>query len=517
MLTTAPPSPVIGLPATDGPVLLLRLEQAIRLVDCSAQRRRGFVAYTANEALRIPCGTSRPTVRRVLRWFVSGLQPISKRRCYGHGLMTDRDTVVLDDPPWPVVVESLERLSQSGNTPASIDFRTRRMSFATDAVGRLTPIQRSKAASIRVDRSSRVHIITVEYASPHLGFVSREDQAAGVSDTRAIAERKATVEAIERLASGNLCARDLLISPARDLPLPHLDPRSIFAFARRQLRSSPDLRPFRNDEVRLWIRGELASGQPMFVLADIVYYPFSSEGKTHARANSSGVAADVSRDIAKKRAYLELVERDAFMCLWLQRASREKVILSTLPNRAQSIASAVRSAGWRVSIVNMTRRGHMTAILTVAERDRQIVVGAAAGHPIDACVHALEELLASTAAAISPLRPLRPSEVRSPTDHRTLYLQQDYYHHASFLTRSQSWIPFNTLPSVEISFPEDCVFVQLHPPISSRIEVWRCLSPRLVPITFGFDAEPVGLRRVKRMLQRRRVVRQGTLFPHPFG
>jgi ribosomal protein S12 methylthiotransferase accessory factor len=118
--------------------------------------------------------------------------------------------------------------------------------------------------------------------------------------------------------------------------------------------------------------------------------------------------------------------------------------------------------------------------------------------------------------------------VRSPADHTWLYAQRAHFRRADFLAATVGTVkakavaprrPKNAqqlyarikdlgmrVAYVEIT-PERAALAQGRTPL----HVARAIVPGLVPVSFGYDTEPLGMKRLAGAHVRR------PLFPHPLG
>jgi ribosomal protein S12 methylthiotransferase accessory factor len=143
-----------------------------------------------------------------------------------------------------------------------------------------------------------------------------DEVSGGASRAAAIAE------AAERYSACFVPHERLRRCAARDLP-GAVDPRSFALFHPTQYSMSgfPFAR-FDDRTVVSWVEGvELASGDPAWLPAQLVYLPPDPSEPPIAYATSSGLAAAATESEAVLCGLLELVERDAFMLAWTNRLS----------------------------------------------------------------------------------------------------------------------------------------------------------------------------------------------------
>ncbi|MEA3194288.1 MAG: ribosomal protein methylthiotransferase accessory factor [Betaproteobacteria bacterium] len=294
-------------------------------------------------------------------------------------------------------------------------------------------------------------------------------------------------------------------------------------------------RPYSDGRLHGWKDAtDCETGNPVPVPAECVYYrdrlPAKLRRSSCTSANSSGVAAAHEREQALERAVLELVERDAFMAAWLERRKTAVIARGSLPRTLRARIAALESIGWRVVLKDLSR-GFAPVVLAFGQhigRGMTSVTAHAAFDPEAAADHALSELESMVYLWLAGARPARttPNAVRAPLDHGALYAQRRYFRRADHLAVGSAKRPlaavgeglprrWSGLRSLLLSRGHRLLCVDLTPegarlPGDSRpLHVVRALVPGLLPITFGYGCEPLGLLSLPCFDE--------VLFPHPFA
>jgi hypothetical protein len=113
------------------------------------------------------------------------------------------------------------------------------------------------------------------------------------------------------------------------------------------------------------------------------------------------------------------------------------------------------------------------------------------------------------------------SEVRTPRDHRAFYRSEQNRAEARFLYSSRETVPFGSLwrsrSREDPRATESAVVVSLSSARTAPLHVWRCIIPGMIPMSFGFDREPLGLSAAIAMLQTSGRTTEVPLHPHPFA
>jgi thiazole/oxazole-forming peptide maturase SagD family component len=314
-----------------------------------------------------------------------------------------------------------------------------------------------------------------------------------------------------------------------------IDPREVLSYSPQQYaRRRGRLRPFDPGGEYWWKAGiDRISGKKVHVLGELVHY-----GPTAMRlfgqrcywsATSSGVAAHLSTHAAFEAALLELIERDAFMRAWLGRAPTPQIAARTFPAPIQGRLRHLEHLGARVMLKALP--SDLAAVVLVfaqfEARATTVVTAAAAYNPVMALDKALMETESVVFGSLESgsRAPIRPEEVTAPLDHAALYSQARYFRRADFLAGANGQVRLSELArgkprhleallgrlaaakrravQIDLRFPEAALG-------NGRVPLYivRAIVPGLIPITFGFDCEPLGTARVSS---------HEPLFPHPFS
>lgn len=372
------------------------------------------------------------------------------------------------------------------------------------------------------------------------GETSR-DWSCGRASEPNIAFSKALSEACE-WASCGIVHNNLVKTSFEELEHA-IDPRKIVCYHEHQYKArSFPLIPFDERRDYLWVEGvDIASGEKVYILSDCVYFPYTPRTPRYTFANSSGTAAHPNRDEMIKHATMELVERDSFMIVWLNRLQMPSVATNSLPEFAKIRIKRLRDAGFRVTVKDLTL--DLAPIVFVFVQNESLgATSCAACSSFDinyALDHALEEV---EAAAYCRLRnqnvnSIRPRDVRRTHDHADLYGLRKFFRYANFLGEKSTVIRFsdvaknaartwkNLLDRFEdMEFPLLMVNLQKDNRFftTSEFSVAKIFIPGIISMSFGYGMEPCGMERIYtlpvRLGYRKRPSRYGELtkFPHPY-
>ncbi|MWL90509.1 YcaO-like family protein [Cupriavidus sp. SW-Y-13] len=348
-----------------------------------------------------------------------------------------------------------------------------------------------------------------------------------------MAMRKAVAEAIER--EGFRQPRDIVMAAAESLP-DAIDPREVVRYADGQYTPDFTYLPFAADRQYPWASGtRLVDGKPVHILAELVFSRTSladagfETARPYTQVTSSGCAAGVSRDDAGFRALMEVIERDAFMRHWLAQKPGVTIPRDLLPQEVQQRVAAMEAAGCTITLQQLQSDFAHVALVAAQHAGRHFTtMGTAASTDlVKALESALEELEARVYAWLHGHAPSidKPEFVNSTEHHFELYGLRKYYRRADRVLFPKSPDCLDVLPAdapgktlaaltdafagkglspivVDIT-PTECFIEQGR----TRLDVVKAFVPGLLPISFGYQREPLG------MVSR---VHPGSKFPHPF-
>lgn len=344
---------------------------------------------------------------------------------------------------------------------------------------------------------------------------------------------KAAAEAVER--EGFRAPRALCVGAMADVP-GAVDPRSIVRYSAAQhARAGFPFTPFDPARAYCWTRGtQLAEGADVHVLAELVFSRASLESLGHAaglpftQVTSSGCAAGRTREEATYRALLEVVERDAFMRHWLRQRPGRLLDRAALGAQVGARLAAMEAAGCRIAVQHLDSPwAHVALVAAQHETMHFTTMGTAARESFEAALlGALEETEARVYAWLHGHRGhvSHAAQVATPEHHFELYGCRGHFRRADAVlfpaARGTRGLP----PGFSAAGVEGLctrlaagglrpVAVDITPPQASidqgrsALVAVKAFVPGLLPISFGYGREPLG------MVPR---VAAGARFPHPF-
>jgi ribosomal protein S12 methylthiotransferase accessory factor len=468
------------------------------------------IVWTAEEALLLPRAIDGETRTAVLRAFVAGCEPFERLRAYS-GLTSGSGAVAGDAPapetlaarlaecpvePGQIAVIALDADGQECRVTAE-DFEL----LDASAAHRLGPIARiHPAEDFAAEGMPDLHYTVAEIAEAIVEqptpAIDRRVQGSG---TREHSQLTARAEGAERFALAVHSAAELRTAAFSEVEAA-VDPRRLFAYNDRQLRERGD-DPAHHGE-RLWCAAETIGGERRWVPAEL-----AGVGVERALPiTSSGVAAHSDPALARAAALNELVERDAFMWTWIQRVSRERIAPFSVPEDVTAWTKALAGQGWATHWVNLTMEFQPTILCCLVHAERGLVVGAASRPDAVAALRkaTLEALVLALRFKPDAHQSVDAKRVRSTADHLLLHMDPLRAESSEFLYSSGDSIELSDLSSdesIEHALERagiEPVLIDLTIARTRPFHVVRAVTPGLVPLTFGWDSEPLGLESLTR-------------------
>ncbi|MFN2617520.1 MAG: YcaO-like family protein [Thermoleophilaceae bacterium] len=522
-------------PAPAGAEPLRGMQLADALVAALTGGRVARLAWTADELLVLP--PDRPQAARwALRAFVGGMESHRRMTAYCQIATLGEATLVGDRPPPGAAAraaalaeglpqDQLHVVNLAAPSVASAPAcgpgagRAHRLGPAVSCV----PMPRREAASPALD------MCVARVAHPNLRHPGTgHGHSIGLAAGWKRAELTARAEAAERYAVGDLSEKQLVRARAEELD-GTVPPDALFAYNRRQLEGPRAEEAFDPSRSYLWT--PTADGR-RWLPAGSVFTPFADpEGPRLPPPGYSGAAAHGSMEEAVESALRELIERDALMWTWIQAVSRERIERRSLGGGVDDHVRALESGGWTVELVNLTLETK-PVILCVMTRGRQTAVGSAChDDPELAAAKAVVEASTTQWGAAPVLTPVEMEEVMAPLDHVRFHHGPEGSRARAFLTASSEVVDLRDVRgqpgSVRAALGGigDVLVVDLSSPATRPFNVVRAFVPGLVPLSFGFDSEPLGLGRLgsPRATVDGRLLGQsldlgsaGPIIPHPY-
>jgi len=123
-----------------------------------------------------------------------------------------------------------------------------------------------------------------------------------------------------------------------------------------------------NDKKMGWIKGyDLLKNKEIFIPAQLIYLNYQRANEPHLNPNiSTGAAGGFSHESTILNGIYEIIERDAFMTIYLNRIRAKKIDLTGVNDKAiRTITKYFQKYGLDVSVYDITNDLHIPAFLTI--------------------------------------------------------------------------------------------------------------------------------------------------------
>ncbi len=335
-------------------------------------------------------------------------------------------------------------------------------------------------------------------ATTYLDGEGLEQYAGATSPSYADAIFKATIEGYERWCSSQVRV-DFHGSANQMAGRSWLNPSSFFPLTQNQAKKC-GVKSFSKDLIINWTKGVSYDGSIVYIPSDLVYYGQKDNENRIYYGHSSGIAAHFDFEEAKKRAVVELIERDALMRNWFEQKPPHILDDVVLPIHVRKRISHWAKQDRRLVVLQIPSSfGMVFETAIVSDEFPCFVSGAAATIDKDSIENTILKSLqeAEYNLLLSLLCPdtthISPQKVLTPVDHGKVYHFRENVEKLRWLYEDGPTVN-HIETEIQIGHPETFFNEQLKlvtVDISNKasdLKVVRVFSPCLVPINFGFNA-----------------------------
>ena len=387
---------------------------------------------------------------------------------------------------------------------------------AVNDLGLMASVQEMKVASEPFNLGKK--FFHVMHVLNSLDGKAVNDSQLGAGDTQEEACGKAIMESLERFCCRER-PKDLIWTSADDLEANRIiDPDRLARYLAWQLERVQDLRNFQKNEEDFWTEVVDIKVESWLIPASHIWYGFRCSdflgGKSLFWASTNGAAAHFDFEEAAFSGIRELIERDAIMIWWLNRMSPPIVKKSLIGESQQAVIDKIEKCGFEVRLLNMSL-DLLPVVMAVARNKNgeapYFFCGASCNEQFyDACDKALQELEQTVWSRMNQeVTDIDPREIDMPLDHEMFYLnpkngeklnfffdgnEQETANHSFRFDSLQDFALFLERKGFQLFFKDiTCDEVKN---AGLNIHVVKAVIPDLVPITFGYMTETLGLRRI---------------------
>lgn len=489
----------------------------------AASDPRGRALVAGDEVLLLPTAVDASTAQAALRRWVSTFSPDGRLRIYAASLSSRPATYGCTPPP-PRMLAALKRRNESALPAETCEALTWNgddlavVGHFSDGLetGRFRFPQVLSRNKWHVGEA-RLHQAVGLAPCSNLRAVGFEDTqpardtCSGVDWSPAGAHRRFLGEAVERFALGDPAREQLVRCPEPALAGEVLSPSEIVRYDEQQLhRLGVD--SYQLEDETWWASGTRADGTPVWVPAPLIWAPFPRPGWLGSGVQTTnGAAAGASPDDAAQRAWLELVERDALLRCWWGRRPPAQI---TARGTSVALLEFLRKRADEVHLLLLPAAFGICVIAAIALSPVGLRIGCSAGVPALAAERACVEL--AMLQTDQSGRSIEATDVRLPADHARYWSGTSARQRASWLLEGPlldlDHLSFPSPPTDRSSCPDEAAaWVTLRSSVRNQ-SVVRCVSPALLPLTFGYDTELRGHPRALDLPST-----PGPWEPHPFA
>jgi ribosomal protein S12 methylthiotransferase accessory factor len=260
------------------------------------------------------------------------------------------------------------------------------------------------------------------------------------------AEMHALMESVERYSSMVVDESRLVWSTYNDIKAKAINPVDLGLYSDEQYnRNDLGCSKFSVHSVIPWIKGyDLYSGKPVMIPADFVHYPPIRE-KPLVFDTSNGAAAHTDIVQAILNGLFEVIERDAFLTMWLNRSPMPILDIKKIPSTFVQSIKLINEYGMKVKLLNLTSDSRVPTVLAACYNSNQdkypaLVTGTGSHvEPERAVQKALFEMEFGLIVTLeSPSKKINnPNQISSPHENALFYENPAMRNHWQFMLRSK--------------------------------------------------------------------------------
>jgi ribosomal protein S12 methylthiotransferase accessory factor len=260
------------------------------------------------------------------------------------------------------------------------------------------------------------------------------------------AEMHALMESVERYSSMVVDESRLVWSTYNDIKKKAINPVDLGLYSDEQYdRNDLGCSRFSVKSVIPWIEGyDLYSDKPVMIPADFVHYPPIRE-KPLVFDTSNGAAAHTDIVKAILNGLFEVIERDAFLTMWLNRIPMPILDIRKIPSTFVQSIKLINEYGMKVKLVNLTGDSRIPTVLAACynsnpDKYPALAIGTASHiEPEKAVQKALFEMEFGLIVSLeSPREKINnPNQISSPHENALFYENPAERNHWQFMLSSK--------------------------------------------------------------------------------
>lgn len=259
------------------------------------------------------------------------------------------------------------------------------------------------------------------------------------------AELRALMESVERYSNIMVNESRFHWAPYNEVKKMAISPVDLILYP-HEAHTKPDFRcsQFSPDVTIPWIDGyDVFSGKSILIPADFVYPPI--QRKPLVFETSNGAAAHSDKVLAILYGLFEVIERDAFLIMWLNKLSMPILDIKSLPFGFKESIKSINDFGMQIKLIDLTNDTHVPTIMAAcynesAEKYPALVIGIGTHiEPEKALQKALFEMEISVLDVLNkPMeKKISIEQISKPYDHKVFYLNPKMRKYWDFMLNSR--------------------------------------------------------------------------------
>jgi ribosomal protein S12 methylthiotransferase accessory factor len=193
-------------------------------------------------------------------------------------------------------------------------------------------------------------------------LISPSPSGSGISAKEA--EIRTLMESIERYSNMVVDESDIIWASYSEIQKKAINPSDLGLYVEEQyIRNYLSCSKFSVDSRIPWIIGHsLSSGNDVFVPADFVFYP-AIRNRPLVLETSNGASSHTDVVQAVLNGLLEIIERDSFLTMWLNKISMPILNIRKIPIDVREPMNIIRRLGMDVKLVDLTNDTQIPTIM----------------------------------------------------------------------------------------------------------------------------------------------------------
>jgi len=329
-------------------------------------------------------------------------------------------------------------------------------------------------------------------------LISPSPSGSGLSATEA--EIHALMESVERYSNMVVDESRFIWSTYNVVEKRAINPKDLGLYSDDQYdRNDLMCSRFSADSEIPWIQGQdLSSGKSVLIPVDFVYYPAVRE-KPLVFDTSNGASAHTDIVLAILNGLFEVIERDSFLTMWLNKISMPILNIKKLPFGFNESIKLINDFGMNVKLVDLTNDTRVPTVMAVCYNKKPskypaLLVGTGSHiEPEKAVQKALFEMEFMLIEALenpNKKKITRPDEISTMYEHPLYYLNPKMRKYWEFMisAKQTSELPMLAKSSFKDNYSMLMQVVKLLDSMNHRV-IWVDITPS--------DINRMGLKAVK--------------------